>query len=65
MTVGDFANADPTKSLKSRAGWPVVWLSSAAAASSASIAPTNRLLRARPNRKSTPSMQDEQSGQSA
>src|SRR3984893_3393309 len=42
------------KSLKRRSGLPVLWLSSAAVASSAPNPPTNRRLRARPNRKSTP-----------
>ena len=38
-----------------RAGWPVAWLSSSAAASSAAISATRRWFLARPNRKSTPS----------
>jgi hypothetical protein len=42
------------KSLKRRAGLPVRPLSSAASASSASISPTSRRFRARPNRTSTP-----------
>src|SRR5260370_26233092 len=41
------------KSLKRRADLPVGWLCSAASASSALIASTSRVLRARPNRKST------------
>ena len=44
----------PAKSLKRRAGLPLCWLSSAAAASSASISPTSRVSRAKPNRKSMP-----------
>ena len=38
------------KSLKRRAGFPLLWLSAAASASSASISATSRALRARPNR---------------
>src|SRR3954449_7211581 len=41
------------KSRKRRVGLPVCWPSSAAAASSALISSTSRVLRARPNRKST------------
>src|SRR5262249_4796876 len=41
-------------SLKRRAAWPLLLLSTSAAASSVAISPTRRRFLARPNRKSTP-----------
>src|SRR6516165_2976447 len=53
LSLVDKGGVRQVKSLKRRAGWPVLWLCSWAAASSSAISALRRAFLAKPNRKST------------